>query len=72
MPARKLRIDVDDLWYRNAVIYCLSVATYMDGHADGVGDFRGVDTPIGLTAGAGSHGLVVDVVSTLSLQRRWI
>ena len=41
VPARKLRIDVDDLWYKNAVIYCLSVATYMDGDGDGVGDFRG-------------------------------
>ena len=31
-----------DLWYKNAVIYCLSVGTYMDGNGDGIGDFRGL------------------------------
>src|ERR1043165_1545841 len=33
---------IDDLWYKNAVIYCLSVATYMDANGDGIGDFRGL------------------------------
>lgn len=33
---------IDDLWYKNAVIYCLSVATFMDSDGDGVGDFRGL------------------------------
>jgi maltose alpha-D-glucosyltransferase / alpha-amylase len=31
-----------DLWYKNAVIYSLNVATYMDGNGDGIGDFRGL------------------------------
>ncbi|WP_414833411.1 alpha-amylase family protein [Afifella sp. YEN Y35] len=31
-----------DLWYKNAVIYCLDVDAYMDGNGDGVGDFRGL------------------------------
>jgi maltose alpha-D-glucosyltransferase/alpha-amylase len=31
-----------DLWYKNAVIYSLNVATYMDGNGDGVGDFKGL------------------------------
>src|SRR5665213_4280189 len=31
---------INDLWYKNAVIYCLSVATYMDANGDGVGDFQ--------------------------------
>jgi maltose alpha-D-glucosyltransferase/alpha-amylase len=26
-----------DLWYKNAIVYCLSVGTYMDANADGVG-----------------------------------
>jgi maltose alpha-D-glucosyltransferase/alpha-amylase len=26
---------INDLWYKNAVIYCLSVATYMDAMANG-------------------------------------
>jgi hypothetical protein len=33
---------INDLWYKNAVIYCLSVATYMDANGDGVGDFEGL------------------------------
>src|SRR5689334_19967139 len=33
---------INDLWYKNAVIYCLSVATYMDSNGDGIGDFQGV------------------------------
>ena len=31
-----------DLWYKNAVIYCLDVETFMDSNADGIGDFRGL------------------------------
>jgi maltose alpha-D-glucosyltransferase/alpha-amylase len=31
-----------DLWYKNAIVYCLSVGTYMDANADGVGDFQGL------------------------------
>jgi maltose alpha-D-glucosyltransferase/alpha-amylase len=33
---------INDLWYKNAVIYCLSVATYMDANDDGIGDFEGL------------------------------
>jgi maltose alpha-D-glucosyltransferase / alpha-amylase len=33
---------IDDLWYKNGVIYCLSVGTYMDANGDGVGDFKGL------------------------------
>ena len=33
---------INDLWYKNAVIYCLSVGTYMDANGDGVGDFAGL------------------------------
>jgi maltose alpha-D-glucosyltransferase / alpha-amylase len=29
-------------WYRNAVIYSLSVEAFMDGNGDGVGDFAGL------------------------------
>ena len=31
-----------DLWWKNAVVYCLDVETYSDGDGDGVGDFRGL------------------------------
>jgi len=33
---------INDLWYKDAVIYCLSVATYMDANGDGIGDFQGL------------------------------
>jgi maltose alpha-D-glucosyltransferase/alpha-amylase len=33
---------INDLWYKNAVIYCLSVATYMDANGDGIGDLKGL------------------------------
>jgi maltose alpha-D-glucosyltransferase/alpha-amylase len=33
---------INDLWYKNAIVYCLSVATYMDANGDGVGDFKGL------------------------------
>jgi maltose alpha-D-glucosyltransferase/alpha-amylase len=33
---------ISDLWYKNAVIYCLSVGAYMDANGDGIGDFQGL------------------------------
>ena len=33
---------INNLWYKNAVIYCLSVGTFMDSNADGIGDFEGL------------------------------
>jgi maltose alpha-D-glucosyltransferase/alpha-amylase len=33
---------ITDLWYKNAIVYCLSVGTYMDANGDGVGDFPGL------------------------------
>jgi len=33
---------INDLWYKNAIVYCLSVGTFMDADGDGIGDFRGL------------------------------
>ena len=33
---------IKDLWYKNAIVYCLSVGTYMDANGDGIGDFQGL------------------------------
>ena len=33
---------IDDLWYKNAIFYCLSIGTYMDANGDGIGDFKGL------------------------------
>ncbi|MEG9435698.1 alpha-amylase family protein [Edaphobacter sp. HDX4] len=44
---------INDLWYKNAVIYCLSVATYMDANGDGVGDFKGLGRRLDFLHGMG-------------------
>ncbi len=35
-------MEYSELWYKHAVIYCLTVETYMDSNGDGVGDFPGL------------------------------
>jgi maltose alpha-D-glucosyltransferase/alpha-amylase len=35
-------VAIDDLWYKNAVIYCLDVEKYQDANGDGIGDFEGL------------------------------
>jgi maltose alpha-D-glucosyltransferase/alpha-amylase len=44
---------IDDLWYKNAVIYCLDVKTYVDGNGDGIGDFTGLTSRLDYLAGLG-------------------
>jgi maltose alpha-D-glucosyltransferase/alpha-amylase len=44
---------INDLWYKNAVIYCLSVSTFMDSDGDGVGDFRGLMNRLDYLQGLG-------------------
>ncbi len=34
--------DTGDLWWKNAVVYCLDVETFMDWNDDGVGDLPGL------------------------------
>ena len=36
------RPPIDDLWYKNAIIYCLDVEKYVDSNGDGIGDFGGL------------------------------
>src|SRR4026208_1697676 len=33
---------INDLWYKHAVIYCLSAGTYRDANGEGIGDFQGL------------------------------
>jgi maltose alpha-D-glucosyltransferase/alpha-amylase len=44
---------IDDIWYKNAVIYCLDVEKYVDGNDDGVGDFAGLTRRLDYLAGLG-------------------
>jgi maltose alpha-D-glucosyltransferase/alpha-amylase len=42
-----------DLWYENAIIYCLDVETFCDSDGDGVGDFRGLTRKLDYLASLG-------------------
>ena len=44
---------INDLWYKNAIVYCLSVGTYMDADGDGIGDFKGLMRRLDYLAGLG-------------------
>lgn len=46
-------MSLDDLWYKNAVIYCLDVETYLDASGDGIGDFEGLSRRLEYLAGIG-------------------
>jgi maltose alpha-D-glucosyltransferase/alpha-amylase len=42
-----------DLWWKNAIIYCLDVETFYDSDGDGVGDFAGLTQCVDYLAGMG-------------------
>jgi maltose alpha-D-glucosyltransferase/alpha-amylase len=44
---------IDDLWYKNAIIYCLDVEKYLDANGDGIGDFAGLTRKLDYLAGLG-------------------
>jgi maltose alpha-D-glucosyltransferase/alpha-amylase len=44
---------ISDLWYKNAVVYCLNVETFMDSNGDGVGDFEGLTRRLDYLHGLG-------------------
>jgi maltose alpha-D-glucosyltransferase / alpha-amylase len=48
---------INDLWYKNAVIYCVSVSTYLDTNADGIGDFQGLMRRLDYLQGLGITAL---------------
>jgi maltose alpha-D-glucosyltransferase/alpha-amylase len=48
---------IDDLWYKNAIFYCLNVGTFMDANGDGVGDFEGLMRRLDYLAGLGVTAL---------------
>src|SRR5438094_9065844 len=55
---------INDLWYKNAVIYCLSVGTYMDADGDGTGDFRGLMRRLDYLHGLGGTAIWLLPVQT--------
>ena len=55
---------INDLWYKNAVVYCLNVGTYMDSNGDGIGDFQGLMRRLDYL-----HGLGVTAVWLMPFQK---
>ena len=47
------RKSTSDLWWKNAVLYCLDVQTFLDSDGDGCGDFKGLTERIDYLAGIG-------------------
>jgi maltose alpha-D-glucosyltransferase / alpha-amylase len=47
------RPSISDLWYKNAIIYCLDVEKYLDSNGDGIGDFPGLVRRLDYLAGLG-------------------
>ncbi len=35
-------IEIENLWYKNTIIYSLDLKTFMDANGDGIGDFEGL------------------------------
>jgi maltose alpha-D-glucosyltransferase/alpha-amylase len=50
---------IDDLWYKNAIIYSLDLETFMDGNGDGCGDFAGLNARL-------------DYLETLGIDTIWL
>lgn len=44
---------IHDLWYKNAIVYCLNVETFIDSNGDGIGDFVGLTDKLAYLAGLG-------------------
>jgi trehalose synthase len=47
------RKATSDVWWKNAVFYCLDVETFLDADADGCGDLRGLCDRLDYLAGLG-------------------
>src|SRR6056297_260910 len=55
-PPRSRRAPIEataDIWWKNAIIYCLDIETFLDVDGDGVGDIDGLMTTIDYLAGLG-------------------
>ena len=45
--------ETADMWWKNAVVYCLDVQTFCDADGDGIGDFAGLTSKVDYLAGLG-------------------
>ena len=57
MEMNRTRADMSrtsDVWWKNAIFYCLDVETFQDSDGDGIGDFAGLEHRIDYLAGLGT------------------
>lgn len=45
-----------DVWWKNAIVYCLDVETFLDGNGDGIDDFRGLTERVDYLAALRPYG----------------
>jgi maltose alpha-D-glucosyltransferase / alpha-amylase len=77
-------MPIEDLWYKNAIIYELNVESFQDSNGDGIGDFEGLTRRLGYLAGLGVTCLWLapfypsprrddgyDIVDYLNVDRRY-
>ena len=64
------RKATSDLWWKNAVIYCVDVETFLDSDGDGYGDLAGLTDRIDYLAGIGRQLPVADAVLPVGAARR--
>ena len=48
---------VSDLWWKDAVVYCADVATWLDSDGDGIGDLAGLTRRLDYVARLGATTL---------------
>jgi glycosidase len=46
-----------DLWWKDAVVYCVDVATWLDSDGDGIGDLAGLTRRLDYLSGLGVNCL---------------
>lgn len=49
--------ETADLWYKNAIIYCIDIETFLDSDGDGIGDLHGLTQRIDYLAEIGVNCL---------------
>ena len=54
-----------ELWYKNAIVYCIDVSAFVDPDGDGLGDFIGLTSKLDYLAGLG-----VTCMASFSIQAR--
>jgi glycosidase len=66
-----LRSPTSDVWWKNAVVYCLDVETFFDSDGDGCGDVAGLIERIDHVAALGATCVADLVVNHTSIQHPW-